>query len=131
MKRMDCIGDLRGMMKAELVREALEEAKADDIVVLDVRALTDIADTMIVASGTSTRHVTSIGRKVDDRLRAAGYKPQGVEGLAAGEWVLVDCGEVITHVMHPKTRAFYALEKLWSEEFGGKEDVRRKSSPRG
>ena len=128
---MDCIGDLRGMMKAELVREALEEAKADDIVVLDVRALTDITDTMIVASGTSTRHVTSIGRKVDDQLRAAGYKPQGVEGLALGEWVLIDCGEVIAHVMHPKTRAFYALEKLWSEEFGGKEDVRRKSSPRG
>ena len=131
MKRTDCIGEHRGMTKVELVREALEEAKADDVVVLDVRALTDIADTMIVASGTSTRHVTSIGRKVDDRLREAGYKPQGVEGLGEGEWVLIDCGEVITHVMHPKTRAFYALEKLWSEEFGGKEDVRRKLRPRG
>ncbi len=113
------------MTKLELIREALEQAKADDVVVLDVRSLTDIADTMVVASGTSTRHVTSIGRKVDDRLRESGHKPQGVEGLGQGEWVLIDGGDVIVHVMHPKTRAFYALEKLWSEEFGGQEEGRR------
>ena len=118
------------MTKTERIREALEQAKAEDIVVLDVRSLTDIADAMIVASGTSTRHVASIGRKVDDHLRAAGYKPQGVEGLAEGEWVLIDCGDVIVHVMHPKTRAFYALEKIWSEGFGGTEDIRRELRPR-
>ena len=119
------------MTKLERVREALEQAKADDIVVLDVRSLTDITDTMIVASGTSTRHVTSIGRKVDDALREAGYKPQGVEGLGDGEWVLIDCADVITHVMHPKTRAFYALEKLWSEEFGAREEACGEPRPRG
>lgn len=118
------------MTKCELIQEALKQAKAEDIVVLDVRALTDIADYMIVASGTSTRHVTSVGRKVDDLLREQGYKPRGLEGQMGGEWVLIDCGDVITHVMHPKTRAFYALEKLWSEEFGRPEAVLREMSPR-
>ncbi|WP_298138902.1 ribosome silencing factor [Acidiferrobacter sp.] len=118
------------MTKVERVREALEQAKAEDIAVLDVRSLTDVTDTMIIASGTSTRHVTSIGRKVDDSLREAGYKPQGVEGLGDGEWVLIDGGDVLVHVMHPKTRAFYALEKLWSEGFGAHEDAVRERRPR-
>lgn len=113
------------MTKCDMIREALEQAKAEDIVVLDVRMLTDIADYMIIASGTSTRHVVSTGRKIDDLLRASGHKPQGLEGIEGGEWVLIDFGDVIVHVMHPKTRAFYALEKLWSEEFGRTEEVRR------
>jgi len=118
------------MMKYDMIREALEQAKAEEIVVLDVRLLTDITDYMIIASGTSTRHVASTGRKVDDLLRERGHKSQGLEGVEGGEWVLIDFGDVIVHVMHPKTRAFYALEKLWSEEFGRTEEARREMRPR-
>ena len=118
------------MTKCDLIRDALDQAKAEDIVVLDVRMLTDITDYMIIASGTSTRHVASTGRKVDDLLREHGHKPQGVEGLGGGEWVLIDFGDVIVHVMHPTTRAFYALEKLWSEEFGAQGEQRRERRPR-
>ncbi|HUW98534.1 MAG TPA: ribosome silencing factor [Acidiferrobacter sp.] len=118
------------MTKHDMVREALEQAKAVDIVVLDVRLLTDITDYMVIASGTSTRHVTSMGRKVDEFLRERGHKSLGLEGLLGGEWVLIDFGDVVVHVMHPKARAFYALEKLWSEEFGRTEEVRRESRPR-
>lgn len=118
------------MTKRDLIRQALEDAKAEDIVVLDVRMLTDITDWMIIASGTSTRHVASTGRKVDDLLREHGHKPQGVEGLGGGEWVLIDCGDVIVHVMHPTTRSFYALEKLWSEGFATQGELRRESRPR-
>ncbi|MHB8255025.1 MAG: ribosome silencing factor [Acidiferrobacter sp.] len=117
------------MMKCDLIREVLEQAKAVDIVVLDVRLLTDITDHMIIASGTSTRHVASTARKVDDLLRERGHKPQGLEGVEGGEWVLIDFGDVIVHVMHPKTRAFYALEKLWSEEFGRIEETKREIRP--
>ncbi len=115
------------MTKLELIQGILDQAKAEDIVVLDVHNLTTIADTMVVASGTSTRHVSSIARKLDDEMRAHGYRPQGVEGAETGEWVLVDLGDVIVHVMHPKTRAFYALEKLWSEEFARTDQGQREA----
>lgn len=119
------------MTKLECVISTLAETKAEDVVVLDVRCLTDIADTMVVASGTSTRHVSSIARRLDDSMRTRGWRPQGVEGLEGGEWALVDLGDVIVHVMHPKTRAFYALEKLWSEEFGRGAGIRREALPGG
>lgn len=115
------------MTKYEILRDVLESAKAEDIVILDVRLLTDVADYMVVASGTSTRHVSSIARKVDDAMRERGYKVQGREGTDFGEWALIDFGDVIVHVMHPKTRAFYALEKLWSEEFGRSEPATREA----
>ncbi|MDA8389932.1 MAG: ribosome silencing factor [Gammaproteobacteria bacterium] len=117
------------MTKLEWIRDILDQAKAEDITVLDVRALTTIADTMVVASGTSTRHVSSIARRLDDEMRSRGYRAQGVEGADTGEWVLVDLSDVIVHVMHPKTRAFYALEKLWSEEFGRTDETRREALP--
>ncbi|MDA8362186.1 MAG: ribosome silencing factor [Gammaproteobacteria bacterium] len=117
------------MTKLELILDILDQAKADDVVVLDVGALTTIADTMVVASGTSTRHVSSIGRRLDDEMRKRGYRPQGVEGADTGEWVLVDLSDVIVHVMHPKTRAFYALEKLWSEEFSRHGEAWREALP--
>lgn len=113
------------MTKCDMIRDVLDQAKAEDIVVLDVRLLTDIADHMIIASGTSTRHVASVGRKVEELLRERGHRAQGVEGLSDGEWVLIDFGDVVVHVMHPKTRAFYSLEKLWSEEFGRSEEAAR------
>ncbi len=95
---------------------ALEALKAENIVVLDVSARASFTDTMIFASGKSTRHVSSIAGAVIDAAKAAGLPPLGVEGEDVGEWVLVDLGDAIVHVMLPDTRVFYDLEKLWSEE---------------
>ena len=98
----------------DVVVDALEELKAIDIRALDVRGLTDITDTMVVASGTSDRHVRSIADRVVQRCKEAGYKAYGIEGERDGEWLLVDLHDVVLHVMLPRVRAFYALEKLWS-----------------
>lgn len=97
-----------------VVMDALDDMKAKEIVVLDVKPLTSVADLMIVASGTSSRHVKSIADRVRERVREAGFKPLGVEGEEAAEWVLVDLGDIIVHIMQPDTRRFYDLEKLWS-----------------
>jgi ribosome-associated protein len=97
------------------VIRALDELKAIDIAVLDVRRLTTLTDTMIIASGRSDRQVKAIAVKVIETSKASGFRPLGVEGMAEGEWVLVDLGDAIVHVMHPTTRAYYQLEKLWSE----------------
>ena len=94
--------------------EALEALKAHDIVVLDVRPLTEVADHLVIASGRSSRQVVALADNVVERAKAAGYRPLGVEGRDAGEWVLVDLCDVIVHVMDPKTREFYQLERLWS-----------------
>jgi len=98
---------------AGVVQAALEDLKAQNVTVLDVRDLTDVADTIVVASGTSDRHVKSLARNVVDAARKAGYKTGGVEGEREGEWVLVDLHDVIVHVMLPRIREFYGLEKLW------------------
>lgn len=97
-----------------VVIDALEDLKAKDIVILDVKPLTSVADLMIVASGTSNRHVKSIADRVRERVKDAGVMPLGVEGEEAAEWVLVDLGDIIVHIMLPDTRRFYDLEKLWS-----------------
>ncbi len=96
-----------------LVQAALDDMKAVNIKVLDVRALTDITDTMIIASGNSDRHVRSIADRVVQNAKAAGVKPFGVEGARDGEWALVDLHDVIVHVMLPRVREFYGLERLW------------------
>ncbi len=97
----------------KLVIAALEDLKAVDIKVLDVRDLTVITDTMVICTGTSNRHVKSLAQNVLDEARGKGYRPIGVEGLAEGEWVLVNLNGVLVHVMQLQTRAFYQLEKLW------------------
>ena len=95
------------------VTSALEDMKAVNVRVLDVRGLTDIADTMIIASGNSDRHVRSIAERVVEQAKAAGFRPLGTEGARDGEWVLVDLQDVLVHVMLPRVREFYALEQLW------------------
>ena len=97
----------------KLVLGAFEDMKAVNIRLLDVRGLTDVADTMIIASGTSDRHVRAIAELVIERAKAAGRRPLGTEGKQDAEWVLVDLQDVLVHVMLPRVREFYALEELW------------------
>lgn len=98
---------------ADLVVEVLDDLKAQSVLCLDVRHLTTMTDAMVIASGRSDRHVRAIAQALLDRCKAAGYEPLGIEGADAGEWVLVDLGDVIVHIMLPKVRDFYSLEKLW------------------
>lgn len=104
-------------MEAEALKtlavQALEDLKAVDIKVLDVRGKTSVTDYMIVASGNSTRQVKALADHVIEQAKAAGVRPLGSEGESAAEWILVDLGDVVVHVMHPQTRDFYHLEKLW------------------
>lgn len=99
---------------SELVVDALEEVKGKDIVRLDVRNLTTVTDFMVVASGTSNRHVKALAEAVAGKAKQAGHRPSGVEGEEGGEWVLLDLGDTLVHVMLPRVREFYNLEKLWS-----------------
>jgi len=92
---------------------ALDDMKALEIKVLDVRGLTDVADTMVIASGTSDRHVRSVAQRLVEKTKAAGFRPHGVEGQQDSDWVLIDLNEMIVHVMLPRVREFYGLEKLW------------------
>ena len=96
-----------------IIAAALDDMKAVNVKRLDVRGLTDIADTMIIASGNSDRHVRSIAERVIEHAKTAGIRPYGVEGAQDGEWVLVDFPDVMVHVMLPRVREFYALERLW------------------
>ena len=95
------------------VHEALAELKAKDIVEIDVRGKSSVADFMLIASGTSSRHVKSIADEVVRFAKQLGVMPLGVEGEREAEWVLVDLGDMIVHVMQPSTRAYYNLEELW------------------
>ncbi len=98
---------------------ALEALKADNVVVLDVRPVASFTDYMIFASGGSTRHGAAIAESVIEAARAASQPPLGVEGEETAEWILVDLGDVIVHIMLPDVRLYYELEKLWGEELAG------------
>ena len=100
-----------------LVLEILEDMKAQSVKVLDVRQLTDVTDVMIIASGTSDRHVKAMASQVRDRVaETARLRPIGVEGDSEGDWVLIDLGDVVVHLMRPETREYYDLERLWNRE---------------
>ena len=97
------------------IHDALENAKAHNIAVLDVRNISDFTDYMVIATGTSNRHVQSTAEKVVVMLREHGVRPVGTEGEKIGDWVLIDFGDVVAHIMREQTRDFYNLEKLWSD----------------
>jgi len=98
----------------QVVAHALEEIKARDTREIDVRGKTGITDFMVITSGTSSRHVKSIADEVIKQAKQAGFQPIGVEGEREAEWVLVDLGDVVVHVMLPRVREFYGLERLWT-----------------
>lgn len=101
-----------------IVQTALEDLKGRDIVTIDVRGLTSVTDYMVFCSGTSNRHVKSLADNVEIEAKKRGAHLLGTEGQQEGEWVLVDFGDVIVHVMLPETRAFYDLERMWSTPAG-------------
>lgn len=97
------------------ILEALDDLKGQKIVELNVTELSDVMDYLIIANGTSSRHVKSLANNVVEDLKEKGFRPLGVEGMEGGEWVLVDFGDTVVHVMQPDARDFYELEKLWSK----------------
>ena len=102
--------------KQRAVVEALEDIKARDIVVYNTARLPTMFERVVIASGDSTRQVKALADHVRDKLTAAGVRVQGTEGEAGGDWVLVDFGDVVVHIMHPAVRSYYTLEELWGEK---------------
>ncbi len=119
--------------KQRLVVDALEDIKGYDIVVYNTARMPSMFERVVIASGDSTRQVKALADHVQDKVREAGAQVYGVEGEAGGEWVLVDLGEIVVHIMHPTVRSFYNLEEVW----GGKTvkmksaQPQKKSAPRG
>jgi len=100
----------------QVVVDALEDIKGADIRVLDVEGKSSVTDIMIIASGNTPRQVKALADNVIEKAKEAGVRPLGVEGAEHGEWVLVDLGDIVVHIMQPAVRDFYNLEKLWGEE---------------
>src|SRR6476659_8691250 len=113
--------------KKKLVITALEDIKAHDIQAIDVRKITSMCDWIVVASADSARQTKALARHVRDALKEAGSAIVGTEGEESGEWILVDAGDVVAHVMQPAVRQYYNLEELWSE--GKFDDVVNSTSP--
>ena len=103
--------DVQACLK--VVHEALEDVKAKYILAIDVSLISNVADAIVIASGTSTRHIKALADNVAEEARKAGFRPLGVEGERDAEWILVDLGMVVVHIMLPTARKFYDLESLW------------------
>ena len=103
--------DVQACLK--VVHEALEDVKAKDILAIDVSLISNVADAIVIASGTSTRHIKALADNGAEEARKAGFRPLGVEGERDAEWILIDLGFVVVHVMLPTARRFYDLESLW------------------
>lgn len=114
--------EMQAEASKKMALEALEALKANDVVVLDVHEIASFTDYMIFASGSSRRHVGAIAESVVEAAKASNQPPVGVEGEDVGEWILVDLGDVVVHVMLPDVRLYYELEKLWGEELAGDAD---------
>ena len=110
---------------ARVAVDALEDIKAQDIVVMDVRKMSSLFDYVIVASAESTRQTRALVGNLEEKIKALGGRVLGVEGESAGEWVLVDLGDVVVHVMQPAIRAYYNLEQLWGDDSEQAESVSR------
>lgn len=104
----------KGERLLDIVLAALGDLKGVDIKVIDVRGLTSITDRMVIASGTSSRHIKALAENVVLETKQRGFPALGVEGEDGAGWILVDLADVVVHIMMPETREFYALEKLWS-----------------
>jgi ribosome-associated protein len=112
-------------LKQRLVVEALEDVKGRDIIVYNTARMPSMFERVVIASGDSTRQVKALADRVQERVRETGSRVYGVEGEAGGEWVLVDLGDVVVHIMHPTVREFYNLEEVW----GGKPVRLKKKAP--
>ena len=99
-----------------LIRASLDDDKAEDLVVIDLLGKTTIADAMVVASGRSARQVSAMAEHLAERLKSTRHTPVAVEGLAQGDWVLIDAGDVIVHLFRPEVRAFYRVEEMWGAD---------------
>ncbi|MBG7601787.1 MAG: ribosome silencing factor [Gammaproteobacteria bacterium] len=113
----------------EIVINTLDDMKAQDVVILDVRGKTSITDFMIIASGTSDRHVKSIAQTVAFQAKQRGEPALGSEGVTDGEWALIDLNGVIVHVMQPKVRDYYQLERLWKLDPEEAEKLHKQQQP--
>jgi ribosome-associated protein len=118
--------DIRKMQKVAV--SALEDIKARDIEVFDVQHITSLFDRVIIATAESARQTKALANNVREKLKAAGASIQGVEGEETGEWVLVDAGDIVVHIMQPATRQFYNLEELWGQAAPKKRAPRKKST---
>tara|TARA_B100000941_G_scaffold240423_1_gene183799 strand:- start:652 stop:1020 length:369 start_codon:yes stop_codon:yes gene_type:complete len=107
--------DLLIMKLLSSIQNILEDNKAEDISILDVKDKSSVTDFMMIASGRSTRHIQAIADNLIDKLKKDKIKPLGIEGYNQSEWILIDYGDLLVHVMHPKAREFFSLEKLWDE----------------
>ncbi|MDH3670158.1 MAG: ribosome silencing factor [Gammaproteobacteria bacterium] len=104
---------MQALALVDLLKDTLLDSKGRDIRVLDVQKLTDITDFMVIVSGTSSVHIRSMTDKLVEAMHKQNLRPVGIEGADPGDWVLIDCGDVVVHLMRPQTRDFYNLEKLW------------------
>ena len=112
-------------VKQRVVVDALEDVKGRDIVVFNTARLPSMFERVVIASGESNRQVNALAERVQERVKELGGRVYGVEGKSSGEWVLVDLGDVVVHIMHPTVREFYNLEEIW----GGKPVTAKKAAP--